>query len=58
MGSSRILDTYHDIKRDFLQPCFNEFCYKSNRRYSGFHLFDRLGLYVCTYRTILKHSIC
>ena len=53
-----ILDTYHDIKGDFCKPCLNEFCYKSNRRYSGFHLFDRLELYVCTYRTSLKHSIC
>lgn len=25
-----ILDTYHDIKGDFLQLCLNEFCYKFN----------------------------
>ena len=33
-----ILDTYHDVKADFLQLYLNEFCYKFNRRYFGFHL--------------------
>ena len=31
-----ILDTYHDIKAEFLQLYLNEFCYKFNRRYFGF----------------------
>ncbi len=53
----RILDTYHDIKGDFLQLYLNEFCYKFNRRYFGFHLFDRLELCACTYRTSFKHRI-
>ena len=45
-----ILDTYHDIKAEFLQLYLNEFCYKFNRRYLGFRLFDRLELCACTYR--------
>ncbi len=28
-----ILDTYHDVKADFLQLYLNEFSYKFNRRY-------------------------
>ena len=52
-----ILDTYHDVKADFLQLYLNEFCYKFNRRYFGFHLFDRLELCTCTYRTSFKHRI-
>ena len=52
-----ILDTYHDIKAEFLQLYLNEFCYKFNRRYLGFRLFDRLELCACTYRTDFKHRI-
>ena len=52
-----ILDTYHDVKEDFLQLYLNEFCYKFNRRYFGFHLFERLELCACTNRTSFKHRI-
>lgn len=52
-----ILDTYHDIKAEFLQLYLNEFCYKFNRRYFSFSLFDRLELCACTYRTDFKHRI-
>ena len=52
-----ILDTYHDVKADFLQLYLNEFCYKFNRRYFGFHLFERLELCACTNRTSFKHRI-
>lgn len=52
-----ILDTYHDIKAEFLQLYLNEFCYKFNRRYLGFRLFDRLELCACTYRANFKHRI-
>ena len=52
-----ILDTYHDIKAEFLQLYLNEFCYKFNRRYVGFRLFDRLELCACTYRADFKHRI-
>lgn len=52
-----ILDTYHDIKAEFLQLYLNEFCYKFNRRYFGFTLFDRLELCACMYRAEFKHRI-
>ena len=51
------LDTYHDIKAEFLQLYLNEFCYKFNRRYFGFRLFDRLELCACSYRADFKHRI-
>ena len=52
-----ILDTYHDIKAEFLQLYLNEFCYKFNRRYFGCRLFDRLELCACSYRADFKHRI-
>ena len=52
-----ILDTYHDIKVEFLQLYLNEFCYKFNRRYFGFSVLDRLELCACTYRAKFKHRI-
>lgn len=52
-----ILDTYHDVKADFLQLYLNEFCYKFNRRYFSFHLFEKLELCACTNRTSFKHRI-
>lgn len=42
------LDAYHDIKRGFLQLYLDEFCYKFNRRYCGFGLFDRLEVCACS----------
>ena len=52
-----ILDTYHDIKAEFLQLYLNEFYYKFNRRYLEFRLFDRLELCVCTYRAEFEHRM-
>lgn len=52
-----ILDTYHDIKAEFLQLYLNEFCYKFNRRYFGFRLLERLELCACSYRAEFKHRI-
>jgi hypothetical protein len=37
-----ILNTYHDVKPEFLQKYLDEFCYKFNRRYYGEALFNRL----------------
>lgn len=37
-----LLGVYHMIKPKFLQAYLNEFCYKLNRRYFGFKLFNRL----------------
>ena len=52
-----ILDTYHDIKAEFMQLYLNEFCYKFNRRFFGFRLFDRLELCACKYQADFKHRI-
>ena len=32
----------HNMKDEYLQNYLNEFCYKTNRRYFGKHLFERL----------------
>lgn len=52
-----LLDTYHDIKKEYLQYYLNEFCYKFNRRYFGFKLFDRLELCALQYQADFKHRI-
>jgi hypothetical protein len=38
----QILNTFHDVKPEFLQKYLDEFCYKFNRRYFGEELFGRL----------------
>lgn len=52
-----IPDTYHDIKAEFMQLYLNGFCYKFNRRFFGFRLFDRLELCACNYQADFKHRI-
>jgi len=37
-----LLCTNHQIKDEYLQNYLNEFCYKTNRRYFGTNLFERL----------------
>lgn len=37
-----LLGIHHDIKDIYLQNYLDEFCYKTNRRYFGDKLFDRL----------------
>ena len=38
----QLINTFHDIKPEFLQNYLDEFCYKFNRRYYGEALFSRL----------------
>jgi hypothetical protein len=45
-----ILNTYHDIKPEFLQKYLDEFCYKFNRRYYGEALFNRLLVACVSYK--------
>lgn len=52
-----ILDTYHDIKAEFLQLYLNAFCYKFNQRCFGFRLFERFELCACSYKADFKHRI-
>ena len=37
-----LLATYHGVSQEYVQNYLSEFCYKLNRRYHGFKLFDRL----------------
>ena len=52
-----IIDTYHDIKSEFLQLYLNEFCYKFNRKHFGFQLFGRFELCECSYKAEFKHGV-
>lgn len=59
IGNSKSLftNTYHGVRREFLQEYLNEFCYKFNRRYFGERLFDRLVMVGATYTTNFQHRI-
>ena len=46
----QLINTFHDIKPEFLQNYLDEFCYKFNRRYLGETLFGRLLVACVTYR--------
>jgi hypothetical protein len=37
-----LLATYHGVSEGYIQNYLSEHCYKLNRRYHGFRLFDRL----------------
>ncbi|KAA6329146.1 hypothetical protein EZS27_022023 [termite gut metagenome] len=56
-SKSFLIDTYHGIKKEFLQSYLNEFCYKFNRRYFGDDLFERLVMVSAAYRTDFEHRI-
>ena len=58
-----LLDTHHQLKKEYLQYYLNEFCYKFNRRYFGEKLFDRLVFVAVRYPTdfrsrIYNRSLC
>jgi hypothetical protein len=46
----QLINTYHDIKPEFLQKYLDEFCYKFNRRYAGEALFNRLLVACVSYK--------
>jgi len=48
-----LLNTYHNVKKEFLQSYLNEFCYKFNRR--NMNTFDRLLVACVNYETEFKH---
>lgn len=45
----QLLGVHSGVKRSYLQNYLDEFCYKTNRRYFGFKLFDRVMLAAVTY---------
>ncbi|RRD71131.1 IS1595 family transposase, partial [Tannerella forsythia] len=50
------INTFHDIKPEFLQNYLDEFCYKFNRRYWGEALFGRLLVACVTYRNEFRYK--
>jgi hypothetical protein len=52
-----LLDTHHQLKKEYLQYYLNEFCYKFNRRYFAEKLFDRLVLAAVNYPTDFRSKI-
>ena len=46
----QLINTFHDIKPEFLQNYLDEFCYKFNRRYHGDALFNRLLVACVSYK--------
>ncbi len=46
----QLLNSYHNIKPEFLQNYLDEFCYKFNRRYFGEAMFNRLLVASVTYK--------
>ena len=52
----QILNTFHDIKPEFLQKYLDEFCYKFNRRYFGEALFNRLLVACVSYKNEFRRT--
>jgi DNA-directed RNA polymerase subunit RPC12/RpoP len=51
----QIINTYHDIKPEFLQNYLDEFCYKFNRRYASQTLFAKLLFACVTYKNEFRY---
>jgi hypothetical protein len=52
----QLLNTYHDVKPEFLQNYLDEFCYKFNRRYYGEALFNRLLVTSVSYKNEFRYK--
>jgi len=52
----QLLNTYHDIKPEYLQSYLDEFCYKFNRRYYGESLFNRLLFASVSYKNQFRYK--
>jgi len=51
----QIINTFHDVKPEFLQKYLDEFCYKFNRRYFGEALFNRLLVACVSYKNDFRY---
>jgi hypothetical protein len=51
----QILNTFHNVKPEFLQKYLDEFCYKFNRRYLGEALFNRLLVACVSYKNEFRY---
>lgn len=52
----QLLNSYHNVKPEFLQNYLDEFCYKFNRRYFGEALFNRLLVASVTYKNDFRYK--
>ena len=52
----QLINTFHDIKPEFLQNYLDEFCYKFNRRYFGEALFGRLLVVCVSYKNEFRYE--
>lgn len=52
----QLINTFHDIKPEFLQNYLDEFCYKFNRRYYGESLFNRLLVASVSYKNEFRYK--
>ena len=52
----QLLNSYHNVKPEFLQAYLDEFCYKFNRRYFGEALFGRLLVASVTYKNEFRYK--
>ena len=52
----QLINTFHDIKPEFLQNYLDEFCYKFNRRYFGEVLFGRLLVACVSYKNEFRYK--
>lgn len=52
----QLVNTFHDVKPEFLQKYLDEFCYKFNRRYYGEALFNRLLVTCVSYKNEFRYK--
>ncbi len=52
----QLINTFHDIKPEFLQNYLNEFCYKFNRRYFGEAIFNSLLVACVSYKNTFGYK--
>ena len=55
-AKKQLLNSYHNIKPEFLQNYLDEFCYKFNRRYHDEALFGRLLVACVTYKNEFRYK--
>jgi len=51
----QIINTFHDVRPEFLQKYLDEFCYKFNRRYFGEALFNHLLIACVSYKNDFRY---
>jgi hypothetical protein len=52
----QLLNSYHNVKPEYLQAYLDEFCYKFNRRYMGEALFARVLVAAASYKNEFRYK--